>query len=100
MRLTKTQQALIDDARQQGGRLSVTRASGRGPCGGRIDVGARQRDAMFALEKMGLVRIIDRQTDTDYARGHALHCTTWACVLTTSEPTDDQFLAALGPCGR
>lgn len=81
MQLTKTQQALIDAARLHGGVFSVTRVSGRGPFGGRISHGARQREAMFALEKLGLIRIIDRQSDTDYSRGHAVHCTSWAYAL-------------------
>lgn len=100
MQLTKTQRQLIDDARAHGGVFSVTRVSGRGAFGGRISHGARQRDALFALERAGLVRIVDRQTDTDYARGNAVHSTSWAYALTTPMPTDDQFLAALGPCGR
>lgn len=100
MRLTKTQQELIDTARKHGGRYSVTRALGRGAHGGRIDHGSRQRDAMFALRAKGLIRIVDQQSDTDYNRGHAITCTSWAFELVSSVPADDQFLAALGPCGR
>ena len=100
MKLTKTQRDLIDAARKHGGRYSVTRADGRGAHGGRINHGARQRDALLALERYGLVRIVDRQSDTEYNRGHAVTYTSWAFELTPQEPTDDQLLAALGPCGK
>lgn len=98
--MTKTEQHLLDEARKHGGRYSVTRALGRGAHGGRIDHGSRQRDAMFALEKRGLIRIVDRQADTDYNRGHAVTCTSWAFELVPSAPSDAQFLEAFGPCGR
>lgn len=98
--MNKTEQHLIDEARKYGGRFSVTRAQGRGAHGGKIDHGSRQRDAMFALEKRGLIRIVDRQADTDYNHGHAVTYTSWAFELVPSMPTDDQFMAALGPCGK
>lgn len=81
MRLTKTQQELIDQARKYGGRYSVTRALGRGASGGKIDRGSRQRDAMFALRAQGLIRIVDQQYDADYNRGHSLTYTSWAFEL-------------------
>lgn len=98
--MTKTERHLIDEARKHGGTYSVTRSQGRGAHGGKIDHGSRQRDAMFALEKRGLIRIVDRQTDTEYNRGYAVTSTSWAFVLGSSMPSDAQFLAALGPCGK
>ena len=38
-----------------------------------------------------------RNIRMDYSRGNSVHTTTIMYRLT---PTDDQFLAALGPCGR
>lgn len=81
MRLTQTQQALIELARRHGGRYSVTASSGRGAKGGRHAYGARQRAAMFALESLGLIRITDRQTDQDYANGYCITSTSWAFAL-------------------
>lgn len=100
MKFNKTQQHLIAEARKHGGRYSVTCAQGRGANDGRIDHGSRQRDALFGLEKCGLIRIVDRQSDTEYNRGRAVTYTSWAFELVASQPTDEQFLAALGPCGK
>lgn len=85
MRLNKTQKELIDNAILHGGRFFVNRTHGRGSHGGRIDHGSRQRNAMFALEKLGLIRIVDTQTDTDFNRGYSVTCTSWAFVLTTNQ---------------
>lgn len=82
MNLTKTQQHLITEAQKHGGRYSVTRAQGRGANDGRIDQGSRQREALLGLEKCGLVRIVDRQSDTEYTRGRAVTYTSWAFELT------------------
>lgn len=82
MNLTKTQQQLIAEARRRGGLFSVSRVQGRGAQGGKINYGSRQRDALFGLEKLGMVRIVDRQSDTDYNRGYAVTCTSWAFELT------------------
>lgn len=81
MKLTKTQHALIAQAKKYGGRYSVTASSGRGANGGRRAHGARQRAALFALESLGIIRITDRQTDTDYANGYCISSTSWAFEL-------------------
>lgn len=98
MRLTKTQQELIDRAKRHGGAASVVAGSGRGAFGGRISFGSRERAAMFKLAEMGLVKVTHRDTDRDYSRGNCVQGTSFRYEL--SGPTDDQFLAALGPCGR
>lgn len=98
MRLTKTQQELIDRAKKHGGAASVTAGSGRGALGGRVFFGSRERAAMFKLAEMGLVKVTHREADRDYNRGNCVHSTSFRYEL--AGPTDDQFLAALGPCGR
>lgn len=72
MTLSRTQQKLIDLARRYGGRYSVDTCAGRGPCGGRRNYGSRDRDAMFALERAGLIRIVARELWTDYNNGYGM----------------------------
>jgi hypothetical protein len=68
--MTKTQASLLELARKYGGNYSITTCYGRGPKGGRVTGGARERDAMFALEKMGLIVITDRQPWEEYNSGY------------------------------
>lgn len=97
-KLNKTQQALIARAQQHGGAASVVAGSGRGAFGGRVSFGSRERTAMFKLVEMGLVKVTARDTDRDYNRGNCVHGTSFRYEIVG--PTDDQFLAALGPCGK
>lgn len=69
--MTKTEQKLIQLAQRNGGRYSVNTCHGRGPRGGRLNFGSRERDAMYRLEQAGLVRIVDRQPWQDINRGYA-----------------------------
>lgn len=79
--LTVTQQKLIDLATRYGGRYSVDTCAGRGPQGGRRNYGSRDRDAMFALEKLGLIRIVAREPWTDYNRGYGMSGNSFAYEL-------------------
>ncbi len=97
MRLTKTQAALIERAKMYGGQAAIDAGSGRGALGGRVSFGNRERAALQKLALMGLVEIVNRIRDVEYNRGNSIHTTTFVYRLT---PTDDQFLAALGPCGK
>lgn len=91
-KITKTQSRLIDEARRHAAhygvtpaRGSVTHAHGRGAYGGRIDQGSRQRDAMFSLEKLGLIRIVDRQSDTEVNRSNAVTYTCWVFEIVNAQ---------------
>jgi hypothetical protein len=97
---TKTQQRLIERAKLYGGLAAVDVGSGRGALGGRITFGNRERAALQKLVDMGLVEITNRVKDVDYNRGNSIHSTTIVYRLTPQLPSDDQFLATLGPCGR
>lgn len=76
IRLTKTQQALIARARTYGGAFTVECGSGRGAQGGRVSYGSRERAALHKLRDLGLVRIVNTQSDREHNRGY--------CVFTTS----------------
>ncbi len=70
LKLTKTQAQLLDNARKYDGRYSITVGYGRGPQGGRtVSHGARERSAVYKLEKLGLVEITDRQPWSFYQNG-------------------------------
>lgn len=101
IKLNKTQQRLIDQASSRGGDYSIECGGGRGAKGGRISFGDRERAALFALEAAGLVRITWRQGGSFFTgNGNSVYSTVFAYELIPATPTDDQFLAALGPCGR
>ena len=68
--LTKTEQLLLDRAAEYGGRYSISTLYGRGPYGGRVSGGLRERNALFKLERAGLIEITDRQPWSDYNRGY------------------------------
>lgn len=82
MKITKTQAQLLHRARCYGGRATVETSAGRGPRGGRLFYGARERDALFALEKMGMVEIVAREPWTDYNRGYGSSGNVFAYRLT------------------
>jgi hypothetical protein len=96
--MSKTQQMLIAEAAKRGGRWAIECGSGRGAKGGRISYGNRERDAMFALEAAGLITITSRIKDMHWSgNGNTIHSTMFAFAL---NPSDEQLLAALGPCGK
>lgn len=67
--MTKTEQKLLEMAAKYG-RGCVTTAYGRGPKGGRVSGGHRDRDAMYKLVAKGLVKIVARDPWEDYNRGY------------------------------
>jgi hypothetical protein len=81
MKLSKTEVALIQRAKQNGGTGGFETRYGRGPCGGRLNHGARQRDALLSLESHGLVTITVREPWQDYNRGYGSGGTIFAYRL-------------------
>ena len=79
--MTKTEQKLIELAKQHNGRYSVGTCYGRGAYGGRKNYGVRERDAMFHLEKAGLITIADRQQWQYINRGYAMSGTIFVFEL-------------------
>ena len=96
--MTKTQTKLIAEAAKRGGSYSIETGVGRGRKGGRISYGSREMAALTALVASGKARITHRESDTEWTgNGHSVHGSVIAYTLT---PTDEQFSAALGPCGK
>ena len=81
--LTKTQQALLQQAKARNGFYSVECGSGRGNKGGRVSFGARNRAALFGLVDAGIVRIVDRQNDIESNHGYAIHTTSFCFQVIT-----------------
>jgi hypothetical protein len=84
MKLTKTQQALLETLAQRG-RLGLTRARGRGPQGGKIIGGQREIEAALKLEDAGLLKRIGYVRDRVYQGGHCVHYTSFVFVSPTKE---------------
>ncbi len=59
MKLTKTEQKLLENAKTYG-TASIETGYGRGPNGGRISFGHRDREAMYKLQMKGLIKIVGR----------------------------------------
>lgn len=76
--MTKTEQSLLVRARKHGGVYSVDTVYGRGPYGGKVQAGMRERNAMFKLEAKGMIEIVNRQPWQDYNRGYGMGGTTFA----------------------
>lgn len=68
--MNKTQTKLLELARTYGGFYSIATCRGRGPKGGKLIHGNRERDAMFALEKAGLIVITERHPWEVYNSGY------------------------------
>jgi hypothetical protein len=66
---TKTQTKLIDLARKHNGFYSIETCYGRGPKGGKLQAGVRERNALFDLEEMGIVEITSREPWQEYNSG-------------------------------
>jgi len=76
--LTKTEKMLLEEAKKHNGRYSVETCYGRGPYGGRANYGARERNAMFKLEKRGMIEITERTRWNDVNRGYTQGGTVFA----------------------
>ena len=69
--MTKTQQYLMEMLAKHNGTYSIETCYGRGPQGGKtVAHGARRRDAMFALEEQGLIKIVSRQAWSESRNGY------------------------------
>ena len=71
MKLTKTEERILTHLRTYG-YYTVETGSGRGPSGGRIKFGARERDAMFSLRDKGLAMITSREPWVDVRSGYTV----------------------------
>ena len=67
--MTKTEQMILSEITKRGF-FSIETCYGRGPGGGRVQYGVRDRNAMFKLEKLGLIKITKRESWQDYNRGY------------------------------
>jgi hypothetical protein len=79
--MTKTQQKLIDLAKSHGGCYAVECGGGRGPEGGRISYGARDRGALLLLVEQGKAEITMRDYHNEYNRGYCVRHTILAFRL-------------------
>ena len=100
-KINKTMQALLDRAQTNHRGIGVVQVTwGRGPQGGQTRHGYRESDALHKLVEFGLVEIVETYTSTIPNSGH----TTWVCDKTyriiPAMPTDDDYMAALGPCNK
>lgn len=103
MKMTKTMQTLLERAQTNASRPNiglVQRTCGSGAQGGRINHGMRESAALAALVKLGLVEVVKQYKSAIPNSGHTLwvYDTTYRVIL--DMPTDDDYLAALGPCGK
>jgi hypothetical protein len=69
--MTKTEQKILAEIAKRG-YYAIETCYGRGSHGGRVTYGARERDAMLKLEKLGLIKITSRQPWQDYNRGYSM----------------------------
>lgn len=82
MKLSRTQQKLIDAARANGGRYCTTLAVGTGSQGGRVSAGWRDSEALRGLVDAGLVEVVTRSVDRDTRKGYTVTSHTTAFRLT------------------
>jgi hypothetical protein len=83
---TKTEAKILADlANSRLGRISITRAYGRGAYGGKIDVGKRERDAALTLEAKGLLVRIGISSDHLTNRGYTIHATDYTFTAPSVE---------------
>lgn len=75
MKLGKTEQKLIELARQRGGFYSIEAGGGRGSQGGRVSYGGREMQALRRLVNRGLATITSRQSDSQSNRGYTIRST-------------------------
>lgn len=84
MKLTKTEQYLLDMAKQRG-HYSIEVGGGRGPEGGKISYGTRERNAMLKLEDKGLIQITSRNSFSECNRGYTVRSTIF-CFKIVDKP--------------
>jgi len=76
MKLTKTEQAILDHMARRYGRYSATSSLGHGPEGGKRKSGQREFYACMSLVRKGLaVQEGELYRHTIYNRGWGEHCT-------------------------
>lgn len=73
--MNKTQTTLIAKATQHGGSGAIECGGGRGPLGGRVSYGSRERDALFALVEAGKATITSRDSQDLYDNGYCVRTT-------------------------
>ena len=79
--MTKTEQMILSEITKRGF-FNIETCYGRGAGGGRVQYGARARNAMFKLEKLGLIKITHRESWQDYNRGYSQGGTIFHVELT------------------
>ena len=103
MKLTKTMHELLNRASSNKNRPNigvVSSCCGAGAKGGRIVHGRRETGALHKLMELGLVEIIKIDKSAIANSGHTLWVYDKTYKLTNTMPTDTDYLAALGPCGK
>lgn len=101
MTITKTMQALLDRAKNDFRGVSVVQSvCGSGSHGGRVNRGMREVDALHKLMKLGMVEVIDRHKSIEVNRGNSIWIYDTVYRVVDTMPTDDDYLAALGPCNK
>lgn len=103
MKMTKTMQDLLSRAEANKSRPNigvVQRVCGAGAQGGRINHGMRESAALHKLIELGLVEIIGQYKSAIPNSGHTLWIYDTTYKVKQTMPTDADYLAALGPCGK
>ena len=101
MTITKTMQALLDRARNASrGIALVQMVCGRGSHGGRVNRGSREADALNQLWALGMVEVIEKHKSVEVNRGNSIWIYDTIYRVVDTMPTDDDYLAALGPCNK
>lgn len=103
MKMTKTMQDLLSRAQANKSRPNigvVSSCCGAGAKGGRINHGRRESSALASLVKLGLVEVIAQHKSAIPNGGHTLWVYDTTYKLIETMPTDADYMAALGPCGK
>ena len=78
----------------------VSSCCGAGAKGGRINHGRRETSALHALMKLGLVEVIKIDKSAIANSGHTLWVYDKTYRVIDTMPSDADYMAALGPCGK
>lgn len=101
MTITKTMQALLDRARNDSRGIGLVQmVCGSGSHGGRVNRGSREVDALNQLVKLEMVEVIERHKSVEVNRGNSIWIYDTIYRAVDTMPTDDDYLAALGPCNK
>jgi hypothetical protein len=101
MKLTKTMRSLIERAQQSPRGVAIVQLTqGRGPKGGQVTHGYRESNALEALIKNGIAEFVKTDTQTFPSCGNTIWVYDTYYRLTETMPSDADYLAALGPCGK